>query len=538
MRTVIRKILDWVDHRTGLETAVKDFLYEDIPASSGWHQVFGSVALFLFLVQAFTGVLLAINYAPTPGEAYHSLRYIIEELTGGRLLRGLHHWGASAMIVVVGLHLVQVAIWGAYRKPREATWLVGVLLLLLVLAFGLTGYLLPWDNRAYWATVVTVEISGLAPGLGDYIKRFLGSQDGSIGAVTFARFYGLHTMLLPFVTTFLILFHVYLVRKHGVAPAPEDVGRPPKKFYPGQAFKDTVAVFIAFVILFTLAVVVDAPLERMADPNDRTYIPRPEWYFLFLFQTLKFFEGSLEVVGAIVLPTLAILGLALVPFLDRSQLTRVWQRTFAMTVVGLLAIGWTSLTIAAIVTTPKQSERPVVDGGWTLLSPAELAGYSHFRASGCESCHNILDGPPKAGPTLATLAQRKPLSWTLAHLQDPGTGEPTPAASLPRPQRNALAAFAYRIMPEVAMRLDETPDYAIAGALIYEKNNCGVCHMVNGAGTTIGPSLNGLAGRRDKVWIIGHFREPEEYSPGTSMPAYDFPPDEMEAITMYLMALP
>lgn len=134
---------DWLDHRTGIHTAARNFLYEEIPASSGWRQVFGSVAVFLFFTQAFTGVLLAFNYAPTPGDAYNSLRYILTELTAGRLIRGLHHWGASMMIVTVVLHMVQVFLFGAYKKPREATWMVGVVLLLMTLAYGLTGYLLP-----------------------------------------------------------------------------------------------------------------------------------------------------------------------------------------------------------------------------------------------------------------------------------------------------------------------------------------------------------------------------------------------------------
>ena len=119
--------------------------------------------MFLFMVQAFTGILLAFNYAPTPGDAYNSLKYIVTEVTGGRLIHGLHHWGASMMIVVVVLHMTQVFVFGAYKKPREATWMVGVVLLLLTLAFGLTGYLLPWDNRAYWGTVVTTQIAGQVP---------------------------------------------------------------------------------------------------------------------------------------------------------------------------------------------------------------------------------------------------------------------------------------------------------------------------------------------------------------------------------------
>src|SRR5215831_18137606 len=192
----ISQFIAAVDARVGLPTGVRHFLYEEIPASSGWHQVFGSVALFLILVQFFTGIMLSLNYAPTPGEAYNSLRYILTEVTAGHIMRGLHHWGASMIIVVVVLHMVQVFLWGAYKKPREATWMVGVVLLLLTLAYGLTGYLLPWDNRAYWGTVVTTQIAAQAPVLGPYLSRLLGGE-GAIGVVTFARFYGMHVLLLP-----------------------------------------------------------------------------------------------------------------------------------------------------------------------------------------------------------------------------------------------------------------------------------------------------------------------------------------------------
>src|SRR5579862_6089220 len=305
MRKHVGEINEWLDHRTGLPTAIRTFLYEDIPASSGWHQVFGSVAVFLFLVQALTGALLAFNYAATPGDAYNSLRYILTEVTAGRLIRGLHHWGASMMIVVVVLHMVQVFLYGSYKKPREATWIVGVVLLLLTLAYGLTGYLLPWDTRAYWGAVVTTQIAAQAPVLGPYLSRLLGGE-GAVGVVTFARFYGMHVLLLPPATLLLIALHVYLVRKHGVAPEPGDEILPTKKFYPRQVFQDTVAIFIAFAILFVMAVAVRVPLEQLADPTDTAYTPRPEWYFLFLFQTLKLFSGPLEVIGSVVLPGLAV----------------------------------------------------------------------------------------------------------------------------------------------------------------------------------------------------------------------------------------
>ena len=231
----MRRIVDWVEHRTGLETVIREFLDEDIPGSSGWRQIFGSVALFCFLVQAVTGMLLLFNYAPTPGEAYNSVKYIVMELTGGRMIRNLHHWGASMMIVVVVLHMIQVFLWGAYKKPREATWIVGVILLLITMGFGLTGYLLPWDNRAYWGTVVATQIAASAPLLGPYLTRLLGA-DGGIGVVTFARFFALHVMLLPALLAVFIAVHVYLVRKHGVAPLAEEK-LPRKKFFPEQVFK-------------------------------------------------------------------------------------------------------------------------------------------------------------------------------------------------------------------------------------------------------------------------------------------------------------
>src|SRR3984885_4052419 len=231
MKKTFEKFIEEIDRRTGLHTGLRKFLYEEIPASSGWHQVFGSVALFLIMIQFFTGIMLAFNYAPTPGDAYSSVRYIVTEVTAGRLTRGLHHWGASMIIVVVVLHMVQVFLWGAYKKPREATWMVGVVLLLVTLAYGLTGYLLPWDNRAYWGTTVTTQIAAMSPVLGPYLTRLLGAASG-VGVVTFARFYAVHVLILPPATILLVALHVFLVRKHGVAPAPGGELKPKKRFFP------------------------------------------------------------------------------------------------------------------------------------------------------------------------------------------------------------------------------------------------------------------------------------------------------------------
>jgi ubiquinol-cytochrome c reductase cytochrome b subunit len=537
------KIVDWLEQRTGLESAIRKFLYEEIPDSSGWRQVFGSVAAFLFLVQAFTGILLAFNYAPTPGDAYNSLRYIVAELTGGRLMRGLHHWGASLMIVVVALHMIQVFIYGAYKKPREATWILGVALLLLTLAYGLTGYLLPWDNRAYWGTVVSTQIAAKAPFAGPYLTRLLGG-DGDVGVVTFARFYGLHVMLLPPLTALLIALHIYLVRKHGVAPVPGDELRPRKKFYPEQAFRDTVAIFISFAILFVLAVAVRVPLERIADPTDNTYIPRPEWYFLFLFQLLRLMEGPLEMVGAVILPALAVLALVLVPFLDRRRVVKATQRTTALGVAALAAIGWAGLTLAAVAATPKPRAPVTIDYSaptdWIQLSAEELAGIGYFRKENCSSCHTLGSGDPGAGPDLTT-AIRRNAAWMIEHFKRPADlvpGSSMPAIQLSDAQLNTLAAFLLKLNPQNAEALHSAPAFAVEGAMIYQRHSCGGCHQVNGVGVKLGPPLNGLARRRTTDWVEGHFEDPQKYSPGTVMPRYRFSPKEVRDLVAYLFTLP
>jgi ubiquinol-cytochrome c reductase cytochrome b subunit len=538
----LRTLVNWIESRTGLETAVKNFLYEDIPGSSGWHQVFGSLAIFAFLTQAVTGILLAFNYSPTPGDAYNSVRYIVSELTGGRIIHNLHHFGASMMIIIVVIHMLQVFLWGAYKKPREATWIVGCVLLLITLAFGLTGYLLPWDNRAYWGTVVTTQISGSAPVLGAYVTRLMGAENG-VGVVTFTRFFAAHVLLLPPLTMILIAVHVYLVRKHGVTPAAGDT-TPKKKFFPEQVFKDTVAIFVAFTILFLLSVVADAPLGKLADPTDKTYIPRPEWYFLFLFETLKFFEGRMEVIGSVVLPTLAIVALFLVPFIDRGRMIKVRQRVVAGGVVALGAIAWTGLTTAAVLTTPPPVEiAGVTDethaATWQQLSPEELAGIGYFRLENCASCHP--GAKAGVGPDLTTRSEHKSGAWMIEHFKQPSQmrpGSSMPSIQLSNAQLNALAAFILKLNPQNVEALTSTPQFAVDGALVYQKNQCGVCHQVNGVGTRLGPALNGLVRRRSREWVIEHFNNPQKLSPGSTMPPYQFDPKDMEAITSYLLALP
>ncbi len=563
----IRPVIDWLEHRTGIETAVKNFLYEDIPASAGWHQIIGSVAVFFFVIQVFTGALLAFNYAPTPGEAYNSVKYIMTELTGGPLIRGLHHWGASMMLIIVVLHMIQVFIYGAYKKPREATWMVGVTLLLITLAFGLTGYLLPWDNRAYWGTVVTTQIASQAPIAGPYMLRLLGS-DGSVGNVTFSRFYALHTVLLPPLTIILIGVHIYLVRKHGVAAAPGDTA-PKRKFFPEQVFKDTVGVAVAFIVLFVMAIIAKVPLERLADPTDTAYIPRPEWYFLFLFQTLKFFKGPLETVGSVVLPGVAVLTLFLIPFIDRGPMIRLGKRTFAITFVILAAIAWTGLTTAAVVTTPKNqesaedTETPATEtpeataipntqspipgasaptlAAWQRLTAEELAGLGLFKKQGCTGCHAGA-GQKGIGPDLTRIpAQHRNVAWLVPHFKNPSQivpGSVMPPVDLSPADLNALSLFVLTLTPQNEQALLSTPDFVTQGAMVYQSNHCNACHQIKGVGSKLAPALDGVGLRHDRAWLEKHFADPAGVSPGSIMPPYKFTAPDLDAICKYLLQLP
>jgi ubiquinol-cytochrome c reductase cytochrome b subunit len=538
----MRKIIDWLEHRTGIQSIVRDFLYEDIPASSGWHQIIGSMAVFFFLIQVVTGILLAINYAPTPGDAYNSVKYIMTELTAGSFIRGLHHWGASMMIVIVVAHMIQVFLYGAYKKPREATWMLGVVLLLITLAFGLTGYLLPWDNRAYWGTVVTTQIAGQAPLVGPYLTRLLGGE-GSIGVVTFARFYATHVVVLPPLMMMLIGIHIYLVRKHGVTPAPGDTA-PREKFFPKQVFKDTVGVFVAFMVLFILALVAKLPLEKLADPTDTAYVPRPEWYFLFLFQLLKFFKGPMEAIGSTVLPGLAVLLLFSIPFIDRGPMIRIGKRVFAFGVVLFSAIAWTGLTVAAVRSTPAQTEtaqQPQQVAAWQQLPPAALAGLGFFRQENCKGCHPG-GGKRGIGPDLTHVPPaHHNVAWMVPHFKQPSKivpGSAMPPVQLANEQLSWLSEFILKLDPQNEAALQSTPDPVVKGAMLYQTQHCSSCHIANGGGMQVGPALNGVSARHDRAWLEEHFRDPQKMSPGSPMPAYKFTPQEMDQMIQFLVVLP
>jgi quinol-cytochrome oxidoreductase complex cytochrome b subunit len=214
---------NWLDERMGWRAVWEAIFLRKVPKVN-WFYTLGSATLFVAVNQAVTGILLMIYYVPTPDHAYDSVQYITTQVAGGWLIRGLHHWGASVMVVLVVLHMLRVIIYGAYKYPREVTWMTGVVLLLVVIGFGFTGYLLPWDQKSYWATTVGTRIAGVVPFLGDWILRIMrGGND--LSAVTLARFFGAHVWVLPATLLILVGTHLFLVIRNGISEIPKREAR-------------------------------------------------------------------------------------------------------------------------------------------------------------------------------------------------------------------------------------------------------------------------------------------------------------------------
>ena len=212
-------VVDYVDERTGVTTGAKWFMFRNIPRGTSWFQTLGFAAMVVFGLQAITGIVLAMYYKPDPTVAYDSIAHITNDVTWGWLVRGMHKWGASAMIVIVFLHMGRVFIWGAYKYPRELTWLTGAMLLFMTMLMGLTGYLLVWDQKAYWATVVAVNITSQAPIIGPYLGDILRAGP-EFGPDTLSRFYSIHMLLIPGGIATFIAIHLFLVSKLGIAEPP------------------------------------------------------------------------------------------------------------------------------------------------------------------------------------------------------------------------------------------------------------------------------------------------------------------------------
>lgn len=393
----------WLRERLG-GALFGGFLGRNVPDETGLPHTLGSATLFLLIVQVVTGIVLAMNYAPTPEHAYDSITYIMSQVLFGPVTRGLHHWGSSALVILVGLHILRVVVWGSYKVPREVTWMVGVVLLLLIMAFAFTGYLLPWTQRSYWATVVGTKMVGTVPAIGDWLLQVVRGQV-DVGAVTLVRFYAIHVLLLPALLVPLVILHVYLVYRHGIAPAPgnEATARKTKRFYPDQLAEDLVVSLVVLLALFALTAIRGIPTEVRADPSSTTYVPRPEWYFLFFFQLLKYFKGPLwEPVGVVALPLAVIAFLFFLPLMDRRPERRPRLRPYAMALAGLAVVVLAGLTYLGAIQQPPGTQLAPPGSPQALVD----RGHEEYVASKCQGCHLVKGEGTDFGPDLTHVGNR------------------------------------------------------------------------------------------------------------------------------------
>ena len=519
-------ILDWLNARTGYRAGLKHLLEEPLPSGVGWWFVTGSVLLFLLGVQLLTGVVLAMYYVPSPEHAYDSVRFITDRLRFGGLVRGLHFFGASFIVVAAVIHMLRVVLFASYKKPREATWLTGVVLLLLILAFALSGYLLPWDQKAYWATTVTINIARSAPFVGEQIASLLrGGID--LGALTLGRWYAAHVLLLPAALVGFVVAHLYLMRRHGISGPLRPSDGEPRPFYPYHALKDTMAIAVVFAALLTLAATIPAPLDAIADPSDAAYVPRPEWYFLSLFELLKYFPGPLEPIATMVIPGVVVALLLLLPFLDRSPHRHPLKRPlvtggFACIGLALVALTWLGMQDAPAHADPD-------DWGPTAIAGREIAADRR-----CVQCHT--SGGP-AGELASTRLRRDP-EWLLHHVQDPEIIAP----GIRPPPEGGMNALAGRAVLAYMSKLragshgpELSSDVRIASRVFATR--CANCHAIDGEGdASAGGDLSRVGSEHDAAWLRAWITDPAAVDELAEMPAFGdrLSPEEMAAIVSYL----
>lgn len=351
LRLARPSLKDWLDLRLGWYGFVRKNLDEPMPPGVGWWQTLGNLLMTLLAFQFITGFALAMFYSASPETAYASVKHINESVPGGNFVRGLHVWGSTLIVIALVCHTLRVFFWGSYKKPRELTWLVGVFIFQVILAFSFTGYLLPWDQKAYWATVVGTRIAATVPFVGDQLLHLVRGGP-EVGSLTLTRFYAFHVMALPAALIGLMGIHLYLVRRHHIAgPVLPRRGKP-VPFYPDQLFKDAVVQLVGVGILVYLALAFKPALESIANPTQVEFAPRPEWYFLGLYELLKIMPSGWEVLATVVIPTGVSLGMIFLPWLDRSESRHPARRQWVIVtgIAIILMIGL--LTLKGVLETP------------------------------------------------------------------------------------------------------------------------------------------------------------------------------------------
>ncbi len=581
-------IFAWLDDRTGYRRILSRVLAEPVPGGARWRYVWGSALTFALGVQFLTGLFLWAAYSPNAQGAWESVYYIENVMAGGWMLRGVHHYMAQATMVLLVIHLVQVIVDGAYRAPREVNFWLGIILLHIVMGLSLTGYLLPWDQEGYWATKVATSIASITPVVGPALQQLLvGGPD--YGHFTLTRFFALHAGVLPTALVLVVVAHIFLFRRHGVtAKKPEE--RADGVFWPDQVLRDAVACLaVMAAVLFFVIRTGGASLGAPADPSEPYAAARPEWYFMFLFQWLKYFPSGTEVLGAIIIPALVVTLAALMPLATRWRLGHRFNLALTAGVLaGVGALTWQAYAqdranddfilakrdadavAARVVELARAPEGIPPSGARALLRTDPLTQGPRVFAERCASCHAFdghdgLGGERAEPQTAADLKRFGSREW-IEGLLDP-TRVATPEyfggtdfanGRMVRMVQRRIAGFDRAQMEElgkVIKALSAQADLSYQGtmdqadrveiaegtALIAsESMGCTQCHEFQGeVEEHRGPVLTGYGSREWLLEFIGNPAHPSFYgSRNDRMPQFGteeiMSPEEIELLADWL----
>ena len=598
------RLLGWFNKRTGINSLMHASLDEPIPGGARLAYIFGSGLLFIFISQVITGLCLALYYVPSAESAHASVAYITKQVAAGQFLRSLHYYGSSAMIIVLLLHFLQTFIYGSFKGHRELLWMSGALLSLLVLGMGFTGYLLPWDQSAYFATAVGTNIVGEVPFIGQWLTDLLRGGD-TLGTLTLSRFYVAHVFLIPGMIFLFIGLHIALFRKAGAAGPiredPIDPKLPPESFYPRQVIMDMAFALLLMIGLGFLAYFRPVLLGPIADPANTKFVPRPEWYYLPMFEWLKFWPSRMEVFAVVVIPGILALLFFLIPFLDRKLERRPWRRPIpllavAIVLVGMIFLGFKSHlddlrdhnVAAQLAFQDKQTEeyteaafhpRMESASGEPLSSapvdPLVAKGKGIFDSKGCSGCHGDSGTGTAAAPSLVGITSKYPapqLTELLHHPNAAMLAGHMPSFDLPSTDMAALFSYlgslgkdsasapasasgvtppapAASTAPEEssgkpaegikspANKPAGTNSAAAGGEKIFQAHGCAGCHGEAGAGTARVPPMAGLIANHSDAQLAKLLQSPDAKMQAGGMPPLQAPPNEVSSVVAYLRSL-
>lgn len=424
-----RRIWAWLDDRLAAGRLWQSLAKHKVPRDTtthrhGWLYVLGFVTAGLFLLQILTGMALLTRYIPATESAYHSILVLMEEGWSGRMVRAMHWWGASAMILIMLAHLVRVFLTGSYKFPREANWLTGVLLLVLVIAMGFTGQLLRWDQDGLWGVVVASQYAGRVPLLGDLLQRLILAGE-TVGGATLSRFFALHVFIMPLLIMALVGVHLALVQYHGISEAPtagepvdpatyrqryrERLERDGRPYWPDAAWQELVAV--AVVVAGVLALAVFAGPRALGEPPDPASVPshpRPDWFLMWYYALLAVKPHGLEDAVMVYLPIVAFLVLVLLPFVRGTGERAPSRRPVAVALTFVLALALGSLTLLGYrgEWVPEFETRPFTTTELGDVDESVVRGAEAFFTKGCQYCHAVRGRGGAWGPDLTAVRAR------------------------------------------------------------------------------------------------------------------------------------